>query len=127
MHHQKRMFVVLMAAIVLIGCAVAVAGTDPMQGVALKQTINLTTPTVVGGTLLPQGEYKVNHEMQGTEHIMIFTKIGGKAEAKVKCNLVPLNAKAKTTEFRYSENAKNERVLTEMQFQGDTSKHILEP
>lgn len=127
MHNQKRMFVVLMAATVLIGCAVAVAGTDPMQGVALKQTINLTTPTVVGGTLLPQGEYKINHEMQGTDHIMIFTKIGGKAEAKAKCNLVPLNAKAKTTEFRYSENAKNERVLTEMQFQGDTSKHILEP
>ena len=116
-----------MAAIVVVGCAVAVAGTDPMQGVALKQTINLTTPTVVGGTLLPQGEYKVNHEMQGTEHIMIFTKVGGKAEAKAKCNLVPLNAKAKTTEFRYSENAKNERVLAEMQFQGDTSKHILEP
>ena len=127
MHNQKRMFVVVMAAIVVVGCAVAIAGTDPMQGVALKQTINLTTPTVVGGTLLPQGEYKVNHEMQGTEHIMIFTKVGGKAEAKAKCNLVPLNAKAKTTEFRYSENAKNERVLTEMQFQGDTSKHILEP
>ena len=116
-----------MAAIVVLGCAVAVAGTDAMQCVALKQTINLTMPTVVGGTLLPQGEYKVNHEMQGTEHIMIFTKVGGKAEAKAKCNLVPLNAKAKTTEFRYSENAKNERVLTEMQFQGDTSKHMLEP
>ena len=127
MHNQKRMFVVVMAAIVVLGCAVAVAGTDPMQGVALKQTINLTMPTVVGGTLLPQGEYKVNHEMQGTEHVMIFTKVGGKAEAKAKCNLVPLNAKAKTTEFRYSENAKNERVLTEMQFQGDTSKHMLEP
>lgn len=127
MHNQKRMFVVLMAAIVVIGCAVAIAGTDPMQGVALKQTINLTMPTVVGGTLLPQGEYKINHEMQGTEHIMIFTKVGGKAEAKAKCNLVPLNGKAKTTEFRYNENAKNERVLTEMQFQGDTSKHILEP
>ena len=98
MHNQKRMFVVVMAAIVVLGCAVAVAGTDPMQGVALKQTINLTMPTVVGGTLLPQGEYKVNHEMQGTEHIMIFTKVGGKAEAKAKCNLVPLNAKAKTTE-----------------------------
>jgi hypothetical protein len=127
MHNQKRMFAVLIAAIVVVGCAVAVAGTDAMQGVALKQTINLTMPTVVGGTLLPQGEYKVNHEMRGTEHIMIFTKVGGKLEAKAKCNLVPLNAKAKTTEFRYSENAKNERVLTEMQFQGDTSKHILEP
>ncbi len=127
MYQQKRMFVVLMAAIVVIGCSVMVSAKDQMDGVALKQTINLTMPTVVGGTLLPQGEYKVNHEMQGAEHIMIFTKVGGKAEAKVKCNLVPLNGKAKTTEFRYSENAKNERVLVEMQFQGDTSKHMLEP
>ncbi len=127
MHNQKRMFVILMAAIVVIGCSLMVSAKDQMEGVALKQTINLTMPTVVGGTLLPQGEYKINHEMQGTEHIMIFTKVGGKAGAKAKCNLVPLNGKAKTTEFRYSENAKNERVLTEMQFQGDTSKHMLEP
>ena len=125
---QKRMFVVLMAAIVVLGCAVAVAGTDPMQGVALKQDHHISpADRRRRNACFRQGEYKVNHEMQGTEHIMIFKQIGGKAEAKAKCNLVPLNAKAKTTEFRYSENAKNERVLTEMQFQGDTSKHILEP
>ena len=29
MHHQKRMFVVLMAAIVVLGCAVAVAANGP--------------------------------------------------------------------------------------------------
>ena len=98
-----------------------------MEGVALKQNITFTGPTVVGGTLLPAGDYKVYHQMQGTEHIMIFKQIGGKAEAKAKCNLVPLNEKAKTTEQRYSENAKNERVLIEMTFQGDTSKHVLEP
>ena len=62
--------------------------------------------------------------MQGTEHIMIFKQIGGKAEAKAKCNLVPLTEKAKTTEQRYTENAKNERVLVEMTFRGDTSKHV---
>ena len=126
MHQQKRMFMILMATLVVIGCTVMVSAKDQMDGVATKQTINLTMPTVVGGTLLPQGEYKINHEMQGTEHIMIFTKVGGKAEAKTKCNLIPLNGKAKTTEFRYTENAQNERVLVEMQFQGDTSKHMLE-
>ena len=56
---------------------------------------------------------------------MIFKQVGGKAEVKAKCNLVPLDAKAKTTEQRYSENAKNERVLVEMQFRGDTAKHVL--
>lgn len=52
---------------------------------------------MIGGTLVPAGEYSVLHEMQGTNHIMIFKQIGGMAEAKAKCNLVPLNEKAKTT------------------------------
>jgi hypothetical protein len=82
---------------------------------------------LIGGTLVPSREYNVLHQMQGTDHIMIFKQIGGKAEAKAKCNLVPLNEKAKTTEQRYTENAKNERVLVEMTFRGDTSKHVLEP
>ena len=125
MHQQKRMFVVLMVAVVVLGTAAMVAASDSMAGVATKQAITLTAPTVVGGSLLPAGEYKINHEMQGTEHIMIFKQVNGKAEVKAKCNLVPLNAKAKTTEQRYTENAKNERVLLEMQFAGDTSKHVL--
>lgn len=125
MYQQKRMFVVVMVAMVVLGCAVMVAATDNMAGVKTKQDITLSQPTVVGGTLLPAGEYKINHEMQGTEHIMIFKQVGGKAEVKAKCNLVPLNEKARTTEQRFSENAKNERVLVEMQFQGDTSKHVM--
>ena len=127
MQIQKRMFVILLAALAL-GTAVLLTATDnPMAGVALKQQITFTGPTLIGGTLVPAGEYSVLHQMQGTEHIMIFKQIGGKAEAKAKCNLVPLNEKAKTTEQRYSENAKNERVLVEMTFRGDTSKHVLEP
>jgi hypothetical protein len=120
------MFVILIAAIVVIGTASVLAATDnAMTGVALKQEITFTAPTLVGGNLLPAGDYKVLHEMQGTDHIMIFKQMNGKAEAKAKCNLVPLNAKAKTTEQRYTENAKNERVLIEMVFRGDTSKHVL--
>jgi hypothetical protein len=95
------------------------------MGVAPKQDITFTQPTVVGGTLLPAGEYKLLHEMQGTEHIMVFKQVNGKAEVKAKCSLVPLNEKARTTEQRFNENAKSERVLVEMQFRGDTSKHVL--
>jgi hypothetical protein len=128
MQSQKRMFTLLVAAVVVLGAATLLAASDnPMSGVALKQEITFTAPTVVGGSLLPAGDYKISHMMQGSEHIMIFKQIGGKAEAKAKCNLVPLAEKAKTTEQHYTENAKNERVLTEMIFRGDTSKHVLEP
>jgi hypothetical protein len=127
MQIQKRMFVILLAVLAL-GTTVLLTATDnSMAGVALKQQITFTGPTEIGGTLVPAGEYSVLHEMQGTNHIMIFKQIGGKAEAKAKCNLVPLNEKAKTTEQRYTENAKNEYVLVEMTFRGDTSKHVLEP
>jgi hypothetical protein len=126
MSTQKRMFV-LLAALMVIGAATLFAANDSMTGVALKQEITFSAPTLVGGTLLPTGDYKVLHEMQGSEHIMIFKQMNGKAEAKAKCNLVPLNEKAKQTEQRYAENAKNERVLMEMTFRGDTSKHVLQP
>ena len=126
MQSQKRMFVVVMAVIVILGAATLVAAKDNPMGIAQKQEISFTAPTLVGGSLLPAGDYKVLHEMQGTTHIMVFKQINGKAEAKAKCNPVPLNEKAKTTEQRYNENAKNERVLIEMTFRGDTSKHVLE-
>lgn len=124
MASQKRMFVVLLAALVVVGSASLFAANNSL-GVAPKQEITLTAPTVVGGTLLPAGNYKVLHEMQGTEHIMVFKQINGKAEVKAKCSLVPLNEKARTTEQHFNANAKSERVLVEMQFRGDTSKHVL--
>jgi hypothetical protein len=57
---------------------------------------------------------------------MIFRSADGKTEVKAKCSLVPLSEKAKTTETRYTENAKSERVLVEITFRGETSKHVLE-
>lgn len=127
MQIQKRMFAILLAVLVLGAVTPLTATDNSMAGVGLKQEITFTGPTVIGGTLVPAGDYKVSHQMQGTTHIMIFKQINGKAEATAKCNLVPLNEKAKTTEQRYTENAKNERVLVEMTFRGDTSKHVLEP
>ena len=126
MQIQKRMFAILLAVLVLGAVTLLTATDNSMAGVGLKQEITFTGPTVIGGTLVPAGDYKVSHQMQGTTHIMIFKQINGKAEATAKCNLVPLNEKAKTTEQRYTENAKNERVLVEMTFRGDTAKHVLE-
>jgi len=125
MSFQKRMFVILVAAVMAVGVSSAMWASDNPMGIKPKQEITFTAPTVVGGTLLPAGDYKILHEMNGTEHIMLFKQVGGKAEVKAKCSLVPLSEKAKTTEQRYNENAKNERVLVEMQFRGDTSKHVL--
>jgi len=127
MQSQKRMFVAVLAVIVILGATTLLVAKDNSMGVANSRDITFSAPTVVAGTLLPTGEYKVLHEMQGSTHYMIFKQINGKAEVKAKCNLVPLTEKAKTTEQRYTENAKNERVLVEMTFRGDNAKHVLEP
>lgn len=125
---QKHWFVTAMTIVLILCTAALVQATDNSLGIANKQTIVFNSPTVVGGTLLPAGQYRVLHQMQGAEHIMVFTGIAGtKGEAKAKCTLVPLPEKAKQTEQRYSENAKNERVLQEMTFRGDSAKHVLEP
>jgi hypothetical protein len=77
--------------------------------------------------LLPAGDYNVTHEMQGQTHIMIFKQKGGTAEAKAKCTLTPLATKATRSEQRFTENAKNQRVLVQMTFSGDQATHVLEP
>jgi hypothetical protein len=126
---MRNNWIVMTMTIALILCTAAlVQATDNSLGIANKQTIVFNSPTLVGGTLLPAGQYQVLHTMNGNEHIMVFKGVQGtKGEAKAKCTLVPLGQKAPQTEQRYTENAKNEHVLQEMTFRGDTSKHVLEP
>ncbi len=116
---------------VLIGLVLVSLGTiaakDNSMGIAAKQTISFVEPTIVAGSLLPAGDYNVTHEMQGQTHVMIFKQINGIAEAKATCTLVPLTAKAQHSEQRFTQNAKNQRVLVEMTFYGDKATHVLEP
>ena len=124
---QKRITVFLFALFVVLLCsAVLLPAKDNPMGIKDKQDITLSAPTLVGGTVLAAGDYKVTHEMQGQTHIMIFKQSHGTAEVKTKCTLVPLNEKAQDTRQMYETNAKNEKVLMEMIFRGDTAKHVLE-
>ena len=43
---------------------------------------------------------------------------------RAKCTLVPLPEKALETEKHFELNAANERVLHELIFKGDRSKHV---
>ena len=118
------MIAALLAVIAVVAC-ISLAAKDNPMGIAEKQTITFTAPTVVGGTLLPAGQYNVLHQMNGQTHVMVFKQINGKGEAKANCNLVPLKTKAERSEQRFTTNAKNERVLQEMTFTGDKATHVL--
>jgi hypothetical protein len=123
---HKRMIAVILAVVAVLASTAMLAKDNPM-GIADKQKITFTAPTLVGGTLLPAGDYTVLHQMNGPTHVMIFKQINGKLEAKANCNLVPLKAKADQSTQRYTVNAKNERVLEEMTFAGDKATHVLVP
>jgi hypothetical protein len=111
------------AIVVLIVSAAAMAANQ--FGVADKRQVTFYDPVRIGDTLVPAGEYNVLHQMQGTEHVMVFTKVGNKkaVEAKVKCTLVPLTAPAPQSEMGFRTNDAKEKLLTRMVFKGDRAAH----
>ncbi len=121
---QRKTIAILISAMLLLACTATMANTNAM-GIAEKQTIEFTAPTLVGGTLLPAGQYNVTHQMNGQTHVMIFKQTYGKAEAKTNCNLVPLKAKAEHTAQRFTVNASNDHILQEITFAGDKATHVL--
>jgi len=101
----------------------AAAGEN--MGIRDSYRVTFAVPVHVGTDLLPAGDYKIRHTMEGQEHIMVFQRVGAKTpDVKVKCTLVPLEKKASKDETIYVLNAANERVLQELVFQGDKAKHV---
>ncbi len=102
---------------------IATAETNTM-GIREVSRITFVAPMRVGTVLLPAGDYVVRHTMQGPDHIMVFQRVAGKDEFKVKCTLVPLAKKADQNQTIYQLTAGNERQLQELIFRGDTAKHV---
>lgn len=117
--------VLVVAAMCVLGLSFLAAATNK-SGVADSRNLTLTAPTLVGDVLLPAGDYKVTHTMEGENHIMVFKQLNTKkpAEARVKCRLVPLTQKAARDEVTFGFNAANQRTLHSMIFKGDTAQHV---
>ena len=123
---SKRVVAATVAALmVVLGVSVLLAAKDNPMGMAPKQTLTFSGANRRRRRPATGGRLHVTHEMQGQTHIMIFKQVDGNAEVKTTCTLVPLNAKAQRTEQRFTEDAKNQRVLVEMTFRGDTATHVL--
>ncbi len=99
---------------------------ENQMGIADRYQVNFSQNVRVADTLLPKGEYEIRHEMQGSDHIMVFRQLGTKkpVELRAKCTLVPLSAKAISNEKVFTLNAANEEVLQELVFKGDRAKHV---
>lgn len=104
--------------------SIAMAGQKNTMGIHDVSVVTFAAPVRVGTALLPAGEYRVRHTMEGQDHVMVFTRAYSKDEVKVKCTLVPLPKKAAQNQEIYKVNASNERELQELVFRGDTAKHV---
>jgi len=122
--HRLKITVCLSICALLLGTFVAAQQNNPR--VADKYQVAFLNPTRVGDVLLPKGDYKIVHTMEGNTHIMVFTQEGVKhpVETRAKCSLVPLQAKATQARTVYALNANNEQVLLELVFKGETAKHV---
>ena len=117
-----RILGMFLCVLALISLAAA-AGAN--LGIRDSYRVTFVAPVHVGADVLPAGDYKIRHTMEGQEHIMVFQRLEGKStEVKVKCTLVPLAQKASKDQTIYMLNAANERVLQELIFRGDKAKHV---
>lgn len=118
--------VVSVVVMCLLGLSLLATASGNKFGVADSRNVTFSEPMRVGEVLLPKGDYQVLHSMDGTQHIMVFKQQHAKQpiEARVHCQLVPLQKKAARMEMAYELNAANERVLHRLTFEGDSAQHV---
>ena len=106
----------------LLGLGLMVWAQAPM-GFKGTRTVILSEQARLGTQVLPAGEYKVTHTMEGSEHIMVFKK--AKQEYRVKCSMERLNEKARSDQFWFETDASGQRVMQSMVFSGDNVRHVI--
>ena len=117
-----RKLAIVLAVISVV--ALAAWADDAMVSWKSKD-IKLDDSARVGSTLLPAGEYKVTHEMQGTQHILVLALTGrNKQTFRVPCTMQPLTKAATQNEQHYRFEGKD-KILIGLQFRGDMVFHSL--
>ena len=87
----------------------------------------------VGEAMLKQGEYFIQHVVEGADHVFVFKRAirirsysvePGKEIARVKCKVEPLGEKAPHSGLRYGANAAGEKTVEEIHIVGENVKHV---
>jgi hypothetical protein len=116
---MKKIAAIAVLMLFILGVAFAAENTF---GAGKTRNITFNNDVKVGDKLLPAGEYKVLHLMEGNEHTLVFKSTTNVEKVRVKCNMVDLGKKSPDTlsEFKV---VGNERILTAIVFRGDNFKH----
>ena len=107
-----------LATFAVLALVVASAGAIPAPGSSFK--LILVQPSVVKGTELKAGDYRVN---LGTEKVTFVT---GKTAVDVSVKIETGNEKYDTTSIRYITEAGKE-VITEIRIGGSNTRLVFNP
>ena len=117
----KKIAVLAVLSLFILGLTAFAA--DSSFGVGKTRNITFLENTKVGDVVLPAGEYKVQHLMEGDVHTLVFkSNANNKEKARVKCTMEKLDKKADRTMTQIN-TADNQRVLTGIVFAGDDFRH----
>ena len=115
--------IAIITVVLLCLGAMAFAADNKELGIGKTQSITFLNDTKVGDTVLPSGDYRILHLMEGSEHTLVFKSTRNVEKVRVKCNMVELAQKAAQTETEFNRNSAGERVLTGLTFAGEHYKH----
>jgi len=114
-------FVLLILVLLVLAATLAAQGTP----VGKSRDLTLSSPARIGDVVLPAGDYRVTHLMDGDRHIMVFKSVKGeKKEVRVPCKMQTLDARARHTEQRYEHTPAGDRQLMSMVFAGEKVEHV---
>ena len=122
----SKLFVVFVLAMVgVMALAVLAPAEKNKFGVGDVRRVTFADEFRLGDTLLPSGPYEIRHLMEGNDHVMVFHHLSGQqADVRAKCSLEPLPEKAAQSQQLFGVNLANERVLRELVFRGEKTKHV---
>ena len=120
---MKRVLTLGIIVLLVASMAAVAADTKPM-GVGKTQSITFSDNVKVGSTVLKAGEYRVKHEMDGSNHVLVFRASNGKEAARVNCTMVELPKKADQTLIMF-DNVSGEKSVSSITFRNDNYKHQL--
>ena len=115
-----RKLAIVLAIVSLVALA---AWADDTMVSWKSKSLKLEASVRAGSVVLPAGEYKVTHEMQGTQHILVLALYGkGRQTFRLPCSMEPLPKAATQNEQHYRYDGK-EKILTGLVFTGDKVFH----
>ena len=132
-------------AAVVLGLAIGLANTsvsaqDNKADVTIGRTgeVHFNVAVKVGDTVLEPGMYQLQHAVEGGEHFITFkevqmpagyrhgsTRVEKEAAARIKCNVAPLEKKARKTAVSLRTNAAGAKEVAEVQIAGEAFTHVL--